>query len=66
VPRKALEAVKNRKQVAPKALEAEALPVPVAPKMRKNQPKAAEADSPACGLHVRNQFKPISLPSSFC
>jgi hypothetical protein len=64
--RKALEAAKNRKQVAPKALEAAALPVPVAPKMRKNPPRAAEADSPACGLHARNQFKPKLFTSSFC
>ena len=61
VPGKAPEAARKREQVAPKAVEAVILPVPVAPtkmKKRKSPPKAAEVDQLARGLRVEIQFKP--------
>jgi hypothetical protein len=62
----ALEAAKNRGQVAPKALEA-AVPVPVAPtKNSKNLPRVAKADLPARSLRARIQFKLKLHTSTFC
>jgi len=62
----ALEAAKNRGQLAPKTLQA-AVPVPVAPtKNSKNLPRVAEADLPARSLRARIQFKLKLHTSIFC